>query len=1219
MDKSELAGDMATAPFGEQAPLEHVAVLYESDRTRVSRVAVGGTTVTMIHKQPLERGALERAAHERRILQRLHAVPGVPRLARRCFDGLLLADDRGVTLAAAVRDRGPLDVPACLGLALELTRTVGALHRAGIIHRDVNPSNVLLAGPEVRPVLIDFELAATFTEDRPRFVHPRQIVGTLPYLAPEQTGRTGGTVDERADLYSLGATLYEAAVGQPPFPRDAPLQELRDVLTRAPAPPDEVNARVPRQLSRIILRLLEKEPDRRYQSAEGLEHDLSRLAGALAGGPAGDAVFELGQRDFPARLMGPSRLIGRQRETAALRTAFEASLAGGSRAVFVGGAAGAGKTALVDGLRPAVARRGGWFVAGKFGRYRQNAETNAIHDALRALGRLLLAGTDAEVEAARSRISAALGRNTGLLAAALPEFAALLGVVPEPDPAPDGSSEALANRLHQAALGLLRAVGSAEQPVVVVLDDLQWAGAVPFGFIDAVLADETLRGVLLVGIYRDDDPDAGPGQALPAALARWRARPLPPVTVRVDSLAQADLGELLADMLRLPPDRAAELAAAIGARTGGNPYDTVELVNELRREGVLALGPDGWTWNGEAIRRFVGRSDVVDLLAARLQRLPPPTLELLEIVAYLGGEVAPDLLRTVTLRSDDELDERLGPAAEHGLLVPEGGGDRAVRFRHDRIQEAAYGLRPPAERGRLHLAIARRLRDAGGREGLAAEQYLAASSSITDPGERRAAVALFLAAADAVGILNPASADRFLTAAVALLDATGLDVTGTPPGDPLLTATQRQRHRVLYRLGRLDEADAVYAWLLRQGGDVVHRVESGGVQADSLLIRGRPDEAVALGLDLLGQLGIGFPGGDIRAALTSWSDEQARPGAVTLAAEAARPEVTSTRVLLAGRLITRLLPAAFFLDPSTAAGLTLLNHRLLTEHGPCPPLVANLGAAPTTMMTLREDYRAAYAIGRQAIALATGRGYEHEAAYCRHLFALCAQPWREPLEETIEPSRRAREELVRGGDVHSGCFTYFTSLIGLLDCARTLEACAADAEAALAFAARTGNDQAARCYVVFRQLVRALRGETARRGSFDDDEFDEASHLARVGGSRLAAAYFHIYRALAAAVMNDPAALAGHAAAAMPLLPAIAGSYPVALAHLLYGLAQATRVRELPAGHPSRAGELDRLDQSAAWLRDRGGDAPGNFAHLGELLAAERAWAAGDLWAAARS
>jgi diguanylate cyclase (GGDEF)-like protein len=1189
--------------------LEHVAVLYESDRTRVSRVLVRETMTTLIHKQPLGPGALERTAHERRILQRLDAAPGVARLASQCFDGLLLDDDAGDTLSAAIRDRGPLGVPACLRLALVLTRTLGALHRAGVVHRDVNPSNVLVTGCEARPVLIDFDLATTFTEDRPRFVHPRQMVGTFPYLAPEQTGRTGGVVDERADLYSLGATLYEAATGRAPFPPGAPLQTLRDVLTRVPTPPDEVDTRLPRQLSLICLRLLEKEPDRRYQSAEGLELDLARLADALAGD--GDELFELGQLDFPARLMAPSRLIGRQQETATLRSAFEASLDGGSRAVFVAGAPGAGKTALVDGLRPAVGERGGWFVSGKFDQHRQDAGANAVHLALRALGRLLLAGTDAEVATARSRIRAALGRNCRLAAAMLPEFATLLDVVPEPGPAPDGSSEGLANRLHQTALGLLRGVASAEHPVVVVLDDLQWAGAIPVGFIDAILADGSLPGVLLVGIYRAGELDAS--HPLSAALARWRGRPPAPATVRVDNLAPADLGELLSDMLRLPTDRAAELAAAVGVRTGGNPYDTVELVNDLRREGILVAEASGWTWEADAIRRFVGRGDIVDLLAVRLQRLPGPARELLEIVACLGGEVPRDLLQTAAALSDDEVDERLGPALEHGLLIPDSSEDPTLRFRHDRVQQAAYSLRSPQEGGRLHLEIARRLRAAGVPAGLTADQYLAGWESITDDRERRTAATLFLEAAEAVGVLNPAGADRFLTAAMALLSA-----AGPPPGDPLVAQAQRQRHRVMYRLGRLAEADAVYAELRRHGGDAVQTVDSGCVQVDSLSIRGQSDAAVALGLDLLSQLGIRVPAGDPCVPLARWSDELARSGAASLDDEAARPEVTDARVVLAGKLIRRLLPASFFREPSVWVGLALTSYQLLAEHGPCAPLVANLSTAPITMMMLREDYGAAYAIGRHAIALAERRGYEHEAAYCRHMFALCAQHWGEPLGKTIEPSQRAREELVRGGDLNSGCFTYFTSLAALLDCASTLDGCAADVEAALAFSSRTGNDHAAGSYVAFRQLVRALRGETSRPGSFDDDTFNEARHLARLGANPMAAAYFHAYRALSAALMDDPAALADHSSAAMSLLPYIVGFYPVALVHLLHGLAQAHRVRQLPERDPSRPSELDRLERTLAWLRDRSADAPRNFAHLAALLGAERAWAVGEPWEAAR-
>ena len=246
----------------------------------------------------------------------------------------MLADAGGASLAGAAK---PLAAGELAGLAVGLARAVAGMHRRGVMHRDITPANVVLSGDGV-PCLVDFALAISFAEIRPEFTHQAEIVGTLAYLAPEATGRTGGPVDQRADLYALGATLYELATGEPPFGAGDPLRLIHDHLARVPVPPAEANRAVPAPLSEIIMHLLEKEPDNRYQTADGLVYDLERVREARAHPAAG--VFRVGEHDVPVRLLPPSRLAGRDEEVAALEAAFAGALAGQCRAVLVAGRPG---------------------------------------------------------------------------------------------------------------------------------------------------------------------------------------------------------------------------------------------------------------------------------------------------------------------------------------------------------------------------------------------------------------------------------------------------------------------------------------------------------------------------------------------------------------------------------------------------------------------------------------------------------------------------------------------------------------------------------------------------------------------------------------------------------------------------------------------------------------------------------------------------------------
>jgi hypothetical protein len=384
-------------------------IMHESGRTRITRLAGPGGTV--IRKEPLEPDAERRVRHEVAMLERLRGVAGVVQRAEapQYPGSIVLADAGGVSLAGTAK---PLAADELIGLAVELGRAVAGMHRRGVIHRDITPANIVLSR-DGSPCLVDFALATSVAEIRPEFTHHSEITGTLAYLAPEATGRTGRPVDQRADLYALGAVLYELATGEPPFGSGDPLRLLHDHLARVPVPPAEVNRALPAPLSAIIMHLLEKEPDNRYQTADGLIYDLERWREAQA--HPTPAVFGVGEHDFPLRLLPPSRLAGREKEVAALEAAFAGAAAGQYRGVLVAGAPGVGKTALIDQLRPVVTGGDGWFVAGKFDQYRRDLEFDAGHQALRALGRLLLAEPEEELAQLRTRITAAVAPNAGLL------------------------------------------------------------------------------------------------------------------------------------------------------------------------------------------------------------------------------------------------------------------------------------------------------------------------------------------------------------------------------------------------------------------------------------------------------------------------------------------------------------------------------------------------------------------------------------------------------------------------------------------------------------------------------------------------------------------------------------------------------------------------------------------------------------------------------------
>ena len=1175
----------AGAPLGPAEPVR-TEIVHESGRTRVTRMFFAGGTV--IRKEPLGPNAARRLAHETAMLARLRGVAGVAQLAEGPrYPGSVVLADAGDTSLAGLAE--PLAADDLVRLAVPLVRAVSDMHRREMIHRDITPANIVLSA-DGTPCLADFALATSLAEIRFEFAHHTEVVGTLAYLAPEQTGRTGRPVDQRADLYGLGATLYELATGEPPFGAGPASRLLHDHLARVPVPPAAVVPDVPEPLSAIIMHLLEKEPDNRYQSADGLVHDLERLRDARADPRV--ALPRIGEHDVPVRLLPPSRLAGRDAEVAQLREAFTQSLAGQCAGVLIGGVPGVGKTALAGELRPVLAGGGGWFVTGKFDQYRRDLEFDAAHQALRALGRLLLAEPDDELARVRMRILAAVGPNAGLLTAAVPEFAALLAVPPDP-----GDPLTAQARAQLASARALRAIASKERPVLMFLDDLQWAGTMPLGLVDLMLSEKPAEGLLLVGAYRDGDAVAG--HPLAAPLSRWHGQP----TVRHLRLANLDrpgLVTMVAEMLHAGRAEAAILADAIEPRTRGNPYETVELLNALRRDGVLTPAPAGWQWQAEAVRARLDGTEDASLQGTRLRAVPEQTRAAVEAMGCLGGRAELRLLRIATGTTAGEMADALAPAIEDGLLVLEAGTHEAVRFRHDRIREAVLADTEPERRRALQLAMARRLAAVPELFAVAAEQYLPVADTVGDTAERRVVAGLLARAAEQAAMIGDYRLmERLLTAALALTEP---DQTAT------VLDLRTRRHAALYSLGRFDEADQDYAVIDALTCTVLDRPEATAVQMTSLTNRGHSAEATDLGISSLRECGITVPAADGLAAEVGrqldhmywWLNHTDADG------DPAHAEVTDPGLVTAGLLLSAMLASTFFVDDPAAYGwVGLLALRIWTEHGAARTLVAPAINAAFSAIARRGDYAAAYRAARRVLALSEARGYVPDLSHARHVISLL-QPWFEPVENSIPASQQAREGLLAGGDLAFTSYTYHQTVVGLLDCAPTLGVCLAQVDAGLSFVRRTGSEQPNQWLQCYHWLADVLRRE-GTAGEAPPADIYESNPLTLV--------HAYLTRAIAAAIFGDQASLARYSAAALPLLPVTVGFANSAMAHPLRGLSLAWEARA--ADGAERAALLAELEEVMRWLAARAADAPDNFLHLLRLVEAERAWTEGDFRAAA--
>ena len=646
----------------------------------------------------------------------------------------------------------------------------------------------------------------------------------------------------------------------------------------------------------------------------------------------------------------------------------------------------------------------------------------------------------------------------------------------------------------------------------------------------------------------------------------------------------------------------ASLAEAIAPHTRGNPYEIVELLNALRRDGLLTATAAGWRWDPAAVSAHLDRSEMAALLTARVAAIPAASRAMVEAMACLGGRAEVSVLQVATAEPPGVVDQTLAPALDEGLLVAEPGAREAVRFRHDRIREAVLGALDPQWRGALQLAMARRLATAPELFAVAAEQYLPVTGALHDAGERR----------QVVGLLRRAAEQAALTGDYALVSAllsAALPLIG-PGQTATLVEVHTAQHAALFCLGRLEGADQEYRTIAALSATALDRAEATAVQVLSLTYRNRFVEATDLGLGALGEVGIAVPAAGQFAAeldrqldsLYRWLDH------TDVAAELARPDITDPALLAAGRLLNSMLGPSFFVDDgSMYAWVGLEALRVWAEHGPGRTLVGSAGNAAFHPITQRGDYAAAYRTARRVLEVGEAKGYEPDASHACNVYSLLSG-WFEPLEMSIEESRRAREGLIAGGDLANAGYTHHQTVVALFDCAPSLDACVAAVEDGLAFARRAGSEQTGQWLDCYQWLAGVLRGENSAAAP-------EQVPVDRYAGNPLSIFHVYLTRAIAAAIFDDPAALARHAAAALPLLPTVTGYTISAMVQPLraFGLARLART----ADDDERPGLLAELDEMMRWLADRAADAPDNFLHLLRLAEAERTWTLGDFRAAA--
>jgi predicted ATPase/GAF domain-containing protein len=886
---------------------------------------------------------IKRFEREYRIVKELE-LPGVVAaydLVHASNHWVFVQEDFGGESLAQHGLAGKVGLLELLSIATGVARHLAAIHRHAVIHKDVNPSNIVLDRSSGTIKLIDFGIATRLSRETAAFGHPDLVEGTPAYLSPEQTGRTSHPLDHRTDLYSLGCTLYALLTGRPPFESSDLIELIHCHLARRPEPVSTLRRDVPSALEAIIDKLLAKNASDRYQSAEGVEADLVRCleewqaAGSIAS-------FEPGARDVAWRLMPPSRLYGRREEIEQLTATFDRVAGGTTELLVISGGAGIGKSSLVKELYTPVTRRRGFFVAGKLDQFQRSTPYRPVLDMLDELIGQVLMEPPARVAQWVVSLQHAAGIMLPALADVLPRLELLYERLP---PLPELPPEELGFRFRRALAACLRAFARREHPLVLFIDDLQWADSASLELVKVLMSDGDAPYLMVVGAHRDNDTPAT--QSLRNTVIALRELGVPVGELLLQRLETVDTTALVAQTLGRAPASVEVAGAIIHEKTGGNPFFTQAFLEALLVKGVLSLDRRAscWQFDLDQLRLLESSDNVVELLIDDMQRLPRPTRELITCAACIGNRFEPGLLAAVAGRTEQEVADSLMPALQGNHLIPITSGARpsevdvvAYKFAHDRVQQAAYGLEDAEARAKTHLRIGRAMKqrlDDTTNESLllaTAEQLNRALHLIDDADERRQIAALDHTAGTRAlrSVVHAAALDYFQH---------GLACLGG--GDRAFEADHRLA-RVLaegaaeaaYLDADFEQTNSLLDLLSRHSNEASERAQATLVRINALIAQQALLSAIEVARELLGSFGVVLPAepttSDIEALFCAVDEELGGRQPQSLAD---LPAMTNVESLAALRVLSTIFAAAFLAQPMTSVLIAAHAVRLTLRHG----------------------------------------------------------------------------------------------------------------------------------------------------------------------------------------------------------------------------------------------------------------------------------------------
>jgi PAS domain S-box-containing protein len=1166
----------------------------------------GLAPILLVAAEETSLGSVERLEHEYALKAELDADWAARPVALTHYNDrmTLVLDDPGGAPLDRLLGR-PLDVSHFLRIAIPLAGALRHVHERGLIHKDIKPANILVDSASGGVWLTGFGIASRLPREHQAPAPPEVIAGTLAYMAPEQTGRMNRSVDSRSDLYALGVTFYEMLTGQLPFTAADPMEWVHCHIARQPVPPNERVAGVPGPLSAIVMKLLAKTAEERYQTAAGVEADLRRCLAEWESHGRID-LFLLGADDVSDRLLIPEKLYGREREIDTLLASFDRVVAHDTTEfVLVSGYSGIGKSSVVNELHKALVPSRSLFASGKFDQYKRDIPYATLGQAFQSLVRSLLTQSEEELGRSRDSLNQALGPNGQLIVNLVPELELVIGKQPTVAELPPQDTQ---NRFQMVFRRFLGVFARKEHPLALFLDDLQWLDAATLELLEHLVTHSEVRHLLLIGAYRDNE--VGPAHPLLRTLEAIREADARVREIVLAPLELDDIGRLIADALHCEAERARPLAELVQEKTGGNPFFAIQFFIALADEGLLAFDPvvSAWQWTIDRIRAKNYTDNVVDLMAGKLRRFSAITQEALKELACLGNVAEIATLAMVHGETEEAMHAALREAVRAGFVVYQSG---AYKFLHDRIQQAAYSLIPDEQRADVHLRIGRVLLASMTAEDLAehlfevANHFNRGATLLVDRDEKAQVATIELRAGQKSKASTAyASACVYLAAGMALLDESDWN-----SHYDLTFSLWLERAECEYLSGQLASAEAQLSLLSTRARTILDSATVTRVRINLYTNLDHSDSAVEVGLEYLRRIdGQWSPHPTEEDVRQEYDRLWQRLGSGSIEALLDLPLMSDPDRCATMDVLTVLTSPALFTDLNLFRLVVGRMAALSLEHGNSDGSCLAYVWLGAILGTYFGDYQTGFRIGQAGLDLVEKRGLDRLSARVYLVFAVHVAHWTQHLPTCRVFLRRAFDAAQHAGDLTYAAYSCADLNTNLLASGDPLGEVEHEVEKALEFVEKLRFGLISDLITAQYRLVRTLRGLTPDFNSFNDAEFDEGrfeQHLDSNPRLAVAASRYWIRKLQLCVYAGNGASAVAASSKAASLLWTVPTQVELPEYHFYGALGRATRCDTAAAEErPQHLEALgSHLKQIAVWADN----CPATFANRAALVRAELA------------